>query len=182
MDHFHLTPEQISKLTSYQINSLYFAKRKKTGELKEPPPEKEKPLKRGQTPPLPPPPTIKTRKQEYFECFESLFNSMQRKMITEEEFKVRIPELQLKFGRDKKDKLPSNCRKCEFLDLCNGECPKNRIIFTPEGEPGLNYLCEGFKMFYSHVGPYMDFMANELTHDRAASNVMKWARSKGDNL
>ncbi len=91
-------------------------------------------------------------------------------------------ELQLKFGRDKKDKLPSNCRKCEFLDLCNGECPKNRIIFTPEGEPGLNYLCEGFKMFYSHVGPYMDFMANELTHDRAASNVMKWARSKGDNL
>lgn len=121
MDHFHLTPEQISKLTSYQINSLYFAKRKKTGELKEPPPEKEKPLKRGQTPPLPPPPTIKTRKQEYFECFESLFNSMQLKMITEEEFKVRIPELQLKFM----DIFPELKQKAELKTLLhNGSISK----------------------------------------------------------
>ena len=86
---------------------------------------------------------------------------------------------QLQFGRDKWDRLPGYCRKCEFLDLCTGECPKNRFVKTPDGEPGLNWLCPGFKKFYGHVEPYMDFMANELRHNRAASNVMKWAKNKG---
>jgi uncharacterized protein len=85
--------------------------------------------------------------------------------------------VQLQFGRDKHDKLPAYCRKCGFLDLCHGECPKNRIIHTPEGEPGLNYLCKGFKMFYQHVEPYIDFMANEIVNNRSASNVRKWAAS-----
>lgn len=87
-------------------------------------------------------------------------------------------EFQQQFGRDKWDKLPAYCRKCRFLSLCTGECPKNRIIQTPDGEPGLNYLCKGFKLFYQHVEPYMDFMANELMHDRPASNVMKWVKSR----
>ena len=86
-------------------------------------------------------------------------------------------EFQQQFGKNKRDKLPDYCRKCEFLDLCTGECPKNRIIETPDGETGLNYLCEGFKMFYKHAEPFLDFMANELSHNRAASNVMKWANS-----
>jgi uncharacterized protein len=87
-------------------------------------------------------------------------------------------DFQMRFGMDKKDKLPQYCLKCEFLDLCNGECPKNRIINTPDGEAGLNYLCKGFRMFYRYIEPYMGFMANELNHDRAASNVMKWAESQ----
>lgn len=82
---------------------------------------------------------------------------------------------QQQFGQNKKDKLPSYCRKCEYLDLCTGECPKNRIIRTPDGEPGLNYLCVGFKKFYKHVESYMDFMANEIRNGRAASNVKRWA-------
>lgn len=87
-------------------------------------------------------------------------------------------EAQKKFGHDKKDSLPAYCRKCEFLDLCFGECPKNRIIKTPEGEPGLNYLCKGFKKFYKHVEPYMEFMANEILNNRPASNVKKWVLLK----
>jgi uncharacterized protein len=82
---------------------------------------------------------------------------------------------QKQFGQNKRDTLPKYCRKCEFLDLCTGECPKNRIINTPDGEPGLNYLCSGFKKFYRHVEPYFDFMANELQNGRAASNVRQWA-------
>jgi uncharacterized protein len=85
---------------------------------------------------------------------------------------------QIQFGMDKRDRLPAYCKKCEFLDLCTGECPKNRIIRTPDGEPGLNYLCEGFKLFYNHVEPYMEFMANELSEKRAPSNVMKWASAR----
>jgi uncharacterized protein len=90
---------------------------------------------------------------------------------------MNSPE-QKRFGQNKKDTLPAYCKKCEYLDLCFGECPKNRIIKTPDGEPGLNYLCAGFKKFYNHVEPYFDFMANEIRNNRAASNVRKWAAGK----
>jgi len=85
---------------------------------------------------------------------------------------------QQQFGQDKRDTLPAYCIKCGFLDLCNGECPKNRIVNTPDGEPGLNYLCPGFRMFYKHAFPYFDFMANELRNKRLPSNVKKWALSR----
>ncbi len=83
--------------------------------------------------------------------------------------------VQQKFGRDKHDTLPGYCRRCEYLDLCNGECPKNRIATSPDNEPGLNYLCPGFKMFYRHTEPYFAFMADELEHNRPPSNVKKFA-------
>ncbi|MBN2765722.1 MAG: anaerobic sulfatase-maturation protein [Paludibacteraceae bacterium] len=87
-------------------------------------------------------------------------------------------ERQLKFGTDKHDTLPRQCKECEFLFACNGECPKNRFAFTKDGEPGLNYLCAGWKMFYNHVAPYMDFMKNELMNERPPANVMEWARNR----
>lgn len=83
------------------------------------------------------------------------------------------------FGLDKRDTLPAYCRKCEFVDICTGECPKNRIISTPDGEPGLNYLCSGFKKFYRHVEPYFDFMAQELHQGRPPSNV-RYFRPPGE--
>jgi uncharacterized protein len=86
-------------------------------------------------------------------------------------------EKQLKFGTDKHDTLPRQCRECEFLFACNGECPKNRFARTKDGEYGLNYLCAGWKMFYSHVAPYMDFMKRELLNERPPANVMEWAKT-----
>ncbi len=79
---------------------------------------------------------------------------------------------QQKFGTDKYDSLPGQCRRCKYLFACNGECPKNRFAFTADGEPGLNYLCEGYYRFFEHVAPYMDFMKNELDNQRPPSNVM----------
>jgi len=87
-------------------------------------------------------------------------------------------EKQLKFGTDKRDKLPRQCLECEFLFACNGDCPKNRFTYTKDGEPGLNYLCAGWKMFFSHVAPYMDFMKKELLAERAPANVMEWAKNR----
>lgn len=86
-------------------------------------------------------------------------------------------ERQLKFGTDKYDTLPRQCRECEFLFACHGECPKNRFAFTKDGEPGLNYLCAGWKMYFNHVAPYMDFMKKELLAERAPANVMEWAKA-----
>lgn len=85
---------------------------------------------------------------------------------------------QLKFGTDKYDMLPRQCRECEFLFACHGECPKNRFARTKDGEPGLNYLCAGWKMFYSHVAPYMDFMKTELENERPPANVMAWSKRR----
>jgi uncharacterized protein len=82
-------------------------------------------------------------------------------------------EVQRRFGRDKRDKLPSYCRECEFLFACHGGCPKNRFVTTPKGEDGLNYLCAGYKIFFNHVDLPMRIMTSMLRQNRAPSEVMR---------
>lgn len=91
-------------------------------------------------------------------------------------YEMVFQEKQLQFGEDKKAKLPQQCLRCEVRKFCHGECPKNRIARTADGEPGLNYLCAGLKAFFTHALPYMEFMANELHFKRAPANVMYHAR------
>jgi uncharacterized protein len=79
---------------------------------------------------------------------------------------------QLKFGRDKRDSLPRCCLECDVRFACHGECPKNRFIPAPDGEPGLNYLCAGFKEFFHHVGFPMKLMAGLMRRGRDAREVM----------
>ncbi len=62
-------------------------------------------------------------------------------------------EQQTQFGLNKWDTLPAYCRTCSYVSVCNGGCPKDRILKTPDGEPGLNYLCDGYKTFYAHSFP-----------------------------
>lgn len=87
---------------------------------------------------------------------------------------MMFSERQQRFGADKRDRRPGQCRQCRYLFACNGECPKNRFATTAAGEPGLNYLCEGYRKYFDHVAPYMDFMANELKHQRPPANVMNF--------
>jgi len=89
---------------------------------------------------------------------------------------------QFDFGIKKRNGLPRQCLRCDVLFACHGECPKHRIAVSEDGEPGLNYLCEGYKMFYHHVAPYMDFMAEELKNKRAPANVMQWIRNKENQV
>lgn len=79
---------------------------------------------------------------------------------------------QRKFGSDKRDRLPRYCRECDVRFVCNGGCPKNRVLSTPDGEPGLNWLCEGYKAFFTHIDPAMRFMAGELKAGRPPANIM----------
>lgn len=69
---------------------------------------------------------------------------------------------QVKFGYAKNESLPRFCRQCSYLKDCWGECPKNRIIRSVEGEPGLNYLCPGFKRFFAHALPKIESIVSGL--------------------
>jgi uncharacterized protein len=82
-------------------------------------------------------------------------------------------EEQRNFGIEKRNSLPRMCRECDVRFACNGECPKHRFLRTPDGESGLNYLCAGYKHFFHHIDPYMQFMAAELRVGRAPANIMR---------
>ncbi len=81
---------------------------------------------------------------------------------------------QRQFGQDKMDTLPKYCVECEVRYVCHGGCPRNRFIETPDGEPGLNYLCAGYKQFFNHVEPSMKMMANVLRQGGAPAGIMGW--------
>ncbi len=82
-------------------------------------------------------------------------------------------EKQRTFGRNKLELLPRSCRECEVWFACKGECPKNRFTETPEGEPGLNYLCAGYKAFYRHIDRPLKIMAQLMRQEQPAARVME---------
>ncbi|MCD4786207.1 MAG: anaerobic sulfatase maturase [Candidatus Eremiobacteraeota bacterium] len=76
------------------------------------------------------------------------------------------------FGRAKSLTLPKQCKECKYLFTCHGECPKNRVLKTADGEPGLNWLCEGLKAFFTHTQKKMQTMSNLLNMGRTAVDIM----------
>jgi len=94
-------------------------------------------------------------------------------------------ERQRAFGQAKQATLPAYCRACEYVFACNGECPKNRLLLTPDGEPGLNWLCAGLKAFFSYTDFRMRQMADILKRGGEAPEMMdllaEEARTTGRN-
>jgi uncharacterized protein len=116
---------------------------------------------------------------DLYSCDHYVYPEHKLGNILEQPLKALVNSAQQRaFGLDKRDSLPHYCRECDVRFACNGECPKHRFISTPDGEPGLNYLCAGYKLFFHHVDPYMKFMANELRHQRPPANVMTWIRQQ----
>lgn len=76
--------------------------------------------------------------------------------------------VQKKFGLSKSKTLPEYCLRCEVKQMCNGECPKNRFMYTLDGQPGLNYLCPGYKLFFNHCRPFVDAISR-LWHNNSSS-------------
>jgi uncharacterized protein len=79
---------------------------------------------------------------------------------------------QQQFGLDKRDTLPRYCRECDVRFACHGGCPKDRFATTPDGDPGLNYLCPGFKTFFHHVDRPMRIMGDLLRRRRPPADIM----------
>lgn len=81
-------------------------------------------------------------------------------------------ERQKMFGSEKSSLLPRQCRECYFLFACHGECPKNRFLTIHEGEPGLNYLCEGYLEFFRHIERPVKIISNLIRQGMPASHIM----------
>lgn len=65
--------------------------------------------------------------------------------------------------RAKKGDLHEDCRSCPYLELCYGECPKNRFaVHEQDHAPYRNYLCEGYKMYFQHTMPRFLHMKQEI--------------------
>lgn len=82
------------------------------------------------------------------------------------------------FGNIKQN-VPELCKKCDYYFICHGGCIKHRFKRTPDGEIGLNYLCEGYRYFFKHVTPYMNFMAQEIINGRPAYNIINFLNKTG---
>ncbi len=92
----------------------------------------------------------------------------------------RFPDMldspeQRRFGRDKRTALPRQCLECPVRWACNGGCPKDRLATTSDGEPGLNYLCQGYYRMFSHMQPAIETMGRLLQAGRPASDIMTLA-------
>jgi uncharacterized protein len=90
-------------------------------------------------------------------------------------FGMVYSEKQARFGLNKTDTLTRYCKDCEVRFACNGGCPKDRFLLTPDGEFGLSYLCKAHRRFFNHIDPWMKLMAKEVRSGRTADNVMKVA-------
>lgn len=109
----------------------------------------------------------------FYFCDHYVFSEYQLGNIGKKSLsELMLSERQKRFGLQKSERLTSDCRRCEYLFLCNGECQKNRFIVSHSGECGHNYLCEGLKLFFRHTESSMRFMRNELINGRSAVNVM----------
>ena len=86
------------------------------------------------------------------------------------------------FGDAKQTTLPQYCRDCEVQFACNGECPKNRFLLTPDGEENLNYLCAGYRAFFNHIDKPMKQMAQLLRAGKPAAAVMQQDASQAPNV
>lgn len=67
-------------------------------------------------------------------------------------------EKQRNFSQLKYNRLPRQCKECRWAFACHGECPKNRFLKDRYGNPGLNYLCAGYRRFFEHIAPTMEEM------------------------
>ncbi|MDO5569863.1 MAG: anaerobic sulfatase maturase [Bacteroidales bacterium] len=105
---------------------------------------------------------------DHFVKPEFKIGNIKNSSITE----LMLSQKQINFGMDKKNLLPSQCKECPFLKLCNGGCPKDRIITSANGEAHLNYLCKGLRSYFAHTRDGMEFMANELRNKRSPMNLM----------
>lgn len=111
---------------------------------------------------------------EVFSCDHFMYPQYRLGNILEDDPQTLVESpAQQAFGAAKEETLPGYCKRCPYLFACHGECPKNRFTATPDGEPGLNYLCPSYKHYFGHITQYMNAMAQLVSRGLPASHIMQ---------
>lgn len=111
---------------------------------------------------------------DVYPCDHFVYSPYRLGNVAESSIKeMAASQSQLWFGVSKRNALPDKCLRCRFLHLCHGECPKHRFDRTSSGQPGLNSLCEGYRLFYGHTAPYMQEMKRLLEASLPPALIMK---------
>ncbi|WP_338452693.1 anaerobic sulfatase maturase [Niallia oryzisoli] len=109
---------------------------------------------------------------DVYSCDHFMYPDYKLGNVQSQTFQEMIDSIQqYEFGQAKKNSLPKYCQTCEVKFACNGECPKHRFLTTPDGEAGLNYLCAGYKKYFTHIHRYMKAMVQLLEHGLPASKI-----------
>ncbi len=110
---------------------------------------------------------------DVYSCDHFMYPAYRLGNILEDDLGAMVrSEKQIEFGALKETALPGYCTECEVLAACRGACPKHRFVMSPYDEPGLNYLCEGYKDYFNHIKPYLHAMAKLYMEDRPISEIM----------
>lgn len=110
---------------------------------------------------------------DHFVFPDQYLGNLQEKTLVE----MIKSEKQTRFGLNKRNSLPRQCKQCAYRFACNGGCPKMRFVQSEDGGQKLNYLCEGYYRFFEHVHPYMQYMSDALNEKKSPAHVMEWVRS-----
>lgn len=111
---------------------------------------------------------------DLYSCDHFVYPEYRLGNILETPMKEQVfSERQHAFGKAKSSTLPRQCRECSMQFACHGECPKRRFLTTQDGEPGLNYLCEGYLQFFNYIEPYMKVMVQLLHEGQPPARIME---------
>jgi uncharacterized protein len=109
-----------------------------------------------------------------YSCDHFVFPENKIGNVNEQSFSEIIYSPQaIKFGQNKKTNISSECKKCPYLDICNGGCPKHRFEISENGIPNKNYFCDGYKNIYSHIGKYVDIFEQAFKHGLDAEHIKR---------
>lgn len=76
-----------------------------------------------------------------------------------------------RFGSDKHRLMAQECYSCQWQFACNGGCPKHRFLPSASGSLNHNYLCAGYKIFFSHTAPLMSAMKKLYQNNTSPAEI-----------
>jgi uncharacterized protein len=114
---------------------------------------------------------------DVYSCDHFVYPEYQLGNLTSDSLAAMVDSTrQREFGAAKHETLPGKCRACPYLEQCWGGCPKHRFLTTPDGEPGLNYLCAGYETYLGHVNPWLKTLASMIRAGKDPAAIMGMTR------
>ena len=116
---------------------------------------------------------------DVFACDHFVFDDFRIGNIEQKTYLEMVDgEQQSDFGRAKK-RLTNRCKRCDIRQYCNGGCPAHRLVKHRQEQHLHNYLCDGYRSFFTHTRPYLEAIAKSLSNHMPASQYHRFLTRGG---